>query len=52
MDAGVCVVNVPEPGSFFALWIPIEDPEGGQADFLLTDTYYEDALQVWFELTE
>ncbi len=30
----------------------IEDPEGGHADFLLTDTYYEDALQVWFRLTE
>lgn len=30
----------------------IEDPEGGHADFLLTDAYYEDTLQVWFELTE
>lgn len=30
----------------------IEDPEGGHADFLLTDAYYEDALQAWLELTE
>jgi len=29
----------------------VEDPEGGHADFLLTDDYYEDAIQVWFELT-
>ena len=25
----------------------IEDPEGGHADFLLTDAYYEDAIGVW-----
>ena len=30
----------------------IEDPEGGHADFLLTEGYYEDALEIWFELTE
>ena len=30
----------------------IEDPEGSHGGFMLNKAYYEDALRVWFELTE